>query len=344
MSVGLVPRNRLKWIPNRWRLAHSYCFFLHDECVRALVEYEAAGAHLVTVNFESQVSAEEFSRLAKEDPTEALVKTGYPAEARRVVINTIIIGMVADCLHHIFEALKCFEKRKVVVGFNLLRKPLKQNLLYLAWMLGDEDGFYTEFMSGNPENLSQKKVGNVRKEIFTKAIAKMPKGSPFIPEIFEKLIYDRKFDYGFERAFVHAVHLITIEGIELRTALQNFNFLFKSYADDDTYDALYSWAPHLLFFLAHTILGLFDRMRNMEGGVKTAFAVRSLFAFTLLEGGAGKKATLKELNRMLSGVACDHCKGPLKATLHNAGRILLTDSFRCATCRRKNLLAFSWAF
>lgn len=111
MSVGLIPRNRLKWIPERWRLAHSYCFFLHDECVRALVEYEAAGAHLVTINFESQVSAEEFSRLAKEDLTEALVKTGYPAEARRVVINMIIMGMVSDCLHHIFEALKCFEKR-----------------------------------------------------------------------------------------------------------------------------------------------------------------------------------------------------------------------------------------
>jgi hypothetical protein len=51
-----------------------------------------------------------------------------------------------------------------------------------------------------------------------------------------------------------------------------------------------------------------------------------------------------ELNKMLSGVVCDHCKAPLKVTPHNAGRILLTDSFRCATCRRKNLLAFSWAF
>jgi hypothetical protein len=72
--------------------------------------------------------------------------------------------------------------------------------------------------------------------------------------------------------------------------------------------------------------------------------VRSLFAFTLLEGGSGEKATLEELNKMLSGVLCDHCKAPLKVTPHNAGRILLTDSFRCATCRRKNLLAFSWAF
>lgn len=335
MSIGLIPRSRLKWIPERWRLAHSYCFFLHDECVRALVEYEAAEAHLVTISFESQVSAEEFSRLAKKDPTEALVKTGYPAEARRVVINTIIMGMVSDCLHHIFEALRCFEKRKIVVGFNLLRKPLKQNLLYLAWMLGDEDGFYTEFISGNPENLSQKKIGNSRQKIFSDAIAKMPKESPFVPDILEKLIYDRKFDHGFERAFEHAVHLVTVGQLELRTTPQNFNFIFKSYADDDTYDALYSWAPYILFFLAHVILELFDRMRSMDGGVKTAFAVRALFAYALLQGAAGEKETLEVLNRMLAEITCDHCATPLKVTSHNAGRILLTDSFRCAACRAR---------
>jgi hypothetical protein len=180
MSVGLIPRSRLKLIPNRGRLAHSYCFFLNDECVRALVEYEAARAHLVTINLKSRINAEEFNRLSEDDPVEALARTGYPAEARRVVINTIIMAMVSDCLHHIFEALKCFEKRKIIVGFNLLRKPLKQNLLYLAWMLGDEDRFYTDFTSGNPESLSQKKMGNARRQIFAKAISKMTSGLPFI--------------------------------------------------------------------------------------------------------------------------------------------------------------------
>lgn len=205
-------------------------------------------------------------------------------------------------------------------------------------------GFTPEFMSGNPENLSQKKVGSLRKEIFAKAISMMPDGSPFIPEILERLIYDRKYDSGFERAFEHAVHLITVERMELRTTPQNFNFIFKSYADDDTYDALYQRLPYLLFFLAHTILGLFDRMRRMDEGVKTAFAIRSLFAFSLLEGGEGKKATLKELSTMLSNIACAYCKAPLKVTSHNAGRIVLTDGFRCTKCGKKNLIAFSWAF
>jgi hypothetical protein len=63
----------------------------------------------------------------------------------------------------------------------------------------------------------------------------------------------------------------------------------------------------------------------------------------LLEDGAGEKATLKELNKMFVGVACEHCNAPLTVTCHNAGKILLTDSFRCAACRGQNLLAFSLA-
>jgi hypothetical protein len=211
-------------------------------------------------------------------------------------------------------------------------------------MLGDENGFYTEFMSGNPENLSQRKIGNVREDIFKKAITTMPSGCPFVPRIIEKLIYDRKYDYGFERAFEHAVHLITVERIELRTTPKNFNFIFKNYADDDTYDALYKWLPYLLFFLAHTIMGLFDRMKSMDEGVHVAFAVRSLFGFALLEEGDGHKSVLTELNKLLSKVICKYCATPLKVTAHNAAKIVLTDAYRCTACGKGNPLAFSWTF
>jgi len=58
----------------------------------------------------------------------------------------------------------------------------------------------------------------VRQQIFAQAIATMSKGSPFDPALLAKLIFDRKFYYGFESAFEHAVHLITTERMELRTA------------------------------------------------------------------------------------------------------------------------------
>lgn len=324
-------------------MAHEYCYFLHDECVRALVEYEKAKVHIVTVKFKSGVSAKEFQKLAQDDPTAALFKTGHPKAARRVMLNTITMAMVSDCMHHAFEALKCFEKRKIVVAFNLLRKPLKQNLLYLAWIFGDEDAFYKDFMTGNPENLSQKKIGNIRKEIFAKAIAKMPPGSPFDPDILESIIYARKYEQGFEMLFEHAVHLITVERLELRTSPQNFNFIFKNYADDDTYENVYRWLPYCLFFLSHCVIGLFNRMKKMPKGAHTAFAVRSLTGFSLVASD-DPDTTLELLEQMLPGVACPHCKTPLKMTIHNASRIVMTESYRCSCCGRKNPLPFSWIF
>ena len=40
--------------------------------------------------------------------------------------------MVSDCLHHVYKALRCLEKRKVIVALNLLRKPLTDKFLYLS--------------------------------------------------------------------------------------------------------------------------------------------------------------------------------------------------------------------
>ena len=96
---------------------------------------------------------------------------GLHSEARRVVMNQITMAMVSDCAHHIYEALRCFEKRKFIPGFNLLRKPLLDSLMYLTWIAADEDDFYSKFSAGDPTKLTQKLLGNRRSELFAAAIA-----------------------------------------------------------------------------------------------------------------------------------------------------------------------------
>ena len=165
-SCSLIPRNRLNRIPQELRLAHEYCFFLHDQCVALLVQYEAADAHTVTFKFRDGAEAKRFSKLAKKDAVDALRETGHLVEARRVILNTITMAMVSDSLHHIFEALKCIEKRKTVVALNLLRKPLTDSLVHLSWMLGDEDAFYKAFSAGQPEALTLKRLGNITLSLY----------------------------------------------------------------------------------------------------------------------------------------------------------------------------------
>lgn len=341
--IGVIPRNRLQNIPPNLRARHEYCFFLHDQCVHMLKEYAERKADLVTIKFQSDITAKQFQEIADaEDPIEALRKTGYPEEAKRVILNQITMAMVSDCLHHIFEALKCFEKRKIVVALNLLRKPLKDNLTYLAWMLGDEEGFYSEFMMGDPERLTQKRLGNARVEILSKAIVKTKLDSMIDASVLNALLFDRKSANGLEGLFQHAVHLITVQHIELRTLPQNFNFIFANPEDDDIYWAVFNSLPYILLFLSHVSAGLFNRMRIMDEGAHNAFYLRSVYGLCLIEDKGEVQSLLHEI--LAQNVTCKTCGSNLKVTRYNAVRIVMTESFRCTSCKQANAFPFSWLF
>jgi len=342
----LIPSQRLKWLPKKVRLAHEYCFFLHDEFTRMLVEYEAAKAHIVSFRFSDNTERRKFERLAKrQDAIGALRALGRHSEARRIILNTVTMAMVSDCAHHIYEALRCLEKRKVVPALNLLRKPLLDSLTYLSWMVADEDEFYTAFTSGDPTKMTQKIIGNRRKDIFEKAIEKADlKGIVNAEEIISR-IFDASNHDGLYLFFQHAVHLITVERIELKTSPENFNFIFKSPADDDVYELLYATLPTVLLYMNHLILALYQRVKPMDPGARKALLFRSdnVYRFLHYEGGAAALASA--LGDALSPhVKCTACGTPLKVTRYNAARLLLAESFRCTCCRRISPFPLSWIF
>lgn len=116
---------------------------------------KGARTHIVRTRFRREADAAKFSALAVEtDAVSAMRALGYEKDARRVVLNTISMALVSDALHHIYEALSCLERRKSIVALNLLRKPLTDSLVYLTWMLADEDEFYALFSAGDPTALT----------------------------------------------------------------------------------------------------------------------------------------------------------------------------------------------
>lgn len=342
----LIPAKRLAWLPEDVRLAHEYCFFLHDEFTRMLVEYEAADAPKVSFQFSDKAQSKRFARLAKKhDAIAAMRELGLHSEARRVVLNTVTMAMVSDCAHHIYESLRCFEKRKVIPGFNLLRKPLLDHLMYFSWMVADEDGFYTAFMSGDPAMITQKMLGNRRKDIITGAIEKTDLGGAVSAEDIVSMVFDAKSADGLYGLFQHAVHLVTVERIELKTSPENFNFIFKNPNDDDVYGTLYAALPTVLLYLGHVIMALYERIKPMDPGARKAFVFRTINAYRILHYDGGAAALAKVMSEALAPrIKCAACDAPLKVTQYNVARLLLTDSFRCTRCRQKQLFPLSWLF
>jgi len=342
----LIPSKRLAQLPTDVRMAHEYCFFLHDEFARMLVEYEKANAHKVSFKFKNKAEKKRFEKLAEtHNALDILQEMGRHSEARRVVLNTITMAMVSDCAHHIYESLRCFEKRKVVPGFNLLRKPLLDNLMYFSWMVADEDEFYAAFTSGDPARITQKVIGNRRKDILAKVIEKTDLAGIISAEGIISIVFDAGNPDGLYGLFQHAVHLVTVERIEIKTSPENFNFIFKNPEDDDVYEALYAVLPTVLLYMAHVILTLYQRIKPMDIGAKTAFVFRSINGHRFLNYEGGAAAMAKVMGNALSSLLkCNACDSPLKVTQYNAARLLLTDSFRCTKCKRMQPFPISWMF
>jgi hypothetical protein len=343
-SVNLISKNRLGRIPKHLQLAHEYSFFLHDESTRLLVEYEGARAHFVNFEFNNKAEAKAYRKLEKAtDVLTAMRVSGYAAQARRLIMNQITMAMASDCLHHIYEALRCLEKRKVIVALNLLRKPLTDNLLYFSWMLSDEDKFYEAFTTKSPKGITSSILKSQRMELLANALEKTEVADVLNAQFINETLFEKSNPSGLQKLFQHAVHLVTVQNVELETTPENFNFIFKNYADDDLYELVYDVFPHILLYLSHIIFGLFERIAVPEKGSKKAFQVRSILGLYLVEGGENASHALYRLS-FLNRLECAVCKSTIKISHYNAARLILTESYRCAKCRYIQPFPFSWIF
>lgn len=342
----LIPSSRLKWIPTDVRLAHEYCFFLHDEIGRMLVEYEKADAHTVRIDFSNKAEEKRFLKLSEHtDPISVLKMLGRSTEARKVVLNTITMAMVSDCAQHIFEALRCLEKGKITPALNLLRKPLLDSLVYFTWMLADEEGFHKSFTSGDPTQISQKFLGNRRRDLVEMALSAVELTQVMDTEDLISMLFDAADPHGLYGLFQHAVHLVTIDRVEIRTTPENFNFIFSPPADADMYRSIYSCLPTVLLYLTRVITVLCERISPMNKSSSSALEFRSLNGYLLVLGGDAAEAVTSVLNEALaSSVMCPGCKSGLRVTRSNAAKLVLADSFQCIACRRKHSFPLAWMF
>lgn len=135
-----------------------------------------------------------------------------------------------------------------------------------------------------------------------------------------------------------------MQRVELRTEPKNFNFIFKRHTDDDVYIGVYDTLPGVLLYLSHIVAELFHRMTPMDGGSKTAFTVRSIYGFHLVERSEAAEETIQRLSALSDHVKCASCNVPLTLTHHNASRIVMTESFRCTFCKTVTPFPFAWLF
>ena len=333
-SLGILSEERLELLPSEYWPAHEFCFFLHDKILELLIEYDSHGVKdIVAETFQKVISES-----GRENEFENVELLAYMKEHDLVkpykhhIVSHVVLALTADMLNFLYEALSCFEKRKFSVAFSLLRKPLKEHLFFLSWILADEDDFIFRFEENNHISFS-----GVSKEkrlsIIKKAISKLHLKDAFNEETIWNYVYSKKHVNGFEATWQRATHLTTSKGDLLKTEDYSFNFVFEDVFDDFYYVFLKENLPYIFLYLSQIVLAAFNRIHSVNEKTVNHLILITMGCYEALFLDGRSMSISRMLQKTMGDMfSCIHCEAPFKIKKWNAPMFYLHEKFRCEVC------------
>lgn len=343
-SIGLFDEERLTLIPAKYWKAHEFCFYLHDQMVAMLHQYDESGAHNLVLDAFLRAVGGKDDKFDVIDFLELLKEKGLTEEYRHYLTSNVTLALIADMLNFLFESLSAFEKRKFTVGFSLLRKPLQENLMYLSWILADEKDFVGRFEAKNYETLKLNRLSKERRvELIKGAIDCLATNDAFDAEMIWTTIFSKKYAGGFEPALQKATHLITSMGDLLQTLDYSFNFIFEDPRDDEYYKFLYSNLPYLLLYYIQIALAAFNKISAVNNKTYNHLVLTTMGCYEALFLDSKAQHIGHMLNSTLRDILiCTHCDARIRITKKSAPQIYLTERIVCRNCGLLTQVPLHW--
>ena len=328
-------------LPDQFRFSHEFAFFLHDTLASLIVAGQKAGIFTVKVAFESPSEAEVFSRLSGEELWEWLENNGYEEIVSELAYKQVIVALLSDFCHFVYEALTCSQKGKLTVAYSLLRKPFKENLFYLEWLLADPEDFKRKYREEGASSLvlvGRESIPSERRlAIIQGAINK----TRFPGWVSAEFIYDLRYSgdayYGFDYLWNKATHLVTTFRA-FRTEDENFNFVFSTReAHLDQWHHLYLLVPLLLYHTIEVVEPLIGTIADLQHFEADLNYMRRFAGFGLwiqdLHRGDELQSVLDRWNSL--NLRCPECARTIALD-----RLMLESMYRygwakCKACHRR---------
>jgi hypothetical protein len=341
MTLNYIDPSRLALIPSRQHARHEFCFYLHDVMVSLLREAEAHRVSTVKYTFQSEEEAAAFEK--QNDPLAFFIANGRRDLAMRITLNQVSLALYADLLHFLCEALKALEKRKFTVAFTLLRKPLKQSLMFATWMCADEQDFFTQLEQSPADYMEEKDLPKGRRiELLDRAIARVEDPSFFDAKLIYTIVFDKDSETGLAPLFDKAAHLVTSRGRLMKTEELNLNFIFKNPHDDDVYQTVYVGLAYVLIYLTLLQVALYSRMHAVEKNFTDWILLTSLGAYPSLFG-KGRSPLADLVNKTLADLlVCPHCRAVVRVKKLDAARFFVTENLHCGNCGEDHHFPLFW--
>lgn len=344
--IGYLPYENIQNIPSQHVPAHEFIFFLHDQCASLLVQYEQSNIAKIGIDTIAEAYSNKFPN-NDSDIIEILQfcrNEGFDAPYYHFLISKILMGLTSDLLHFTYEALKAFEKRKFSVAYSLLRKPFKENLIFICLVLNNYENFIELFEQETDKSLNNfYKHSSSRKAIFEEIIPKLALPDLFEAELIDNMIFSKQYPLGLEISCQKATHLITSQGDFLKTGRMFINSIFDDPNNLDQYEPVYTSLPYIMIFTTHVLLEGFQKLVNLNENTYQHITLSTLGCYENLFTDGRKRALTQSYAKAFGEfLQCIHCGKKIFLTKENSLRMYMTGVLICNHCQFDSEFPFYW--
>jgi hypothetical protein len=189
-------------LPYQYHFKHYFSLFLLDILVNIIKVGEFNQHFFHKVHLHNEDDLKFLDTIKQEDTYDSFVRMGYSDDMDWVLIKQVYVAVLADFVQFVSTALETSTKGQLSVTYSLLRKPYKDNLFILEWILSNPDDFLEKFKS--KESYHEISIDKIKPEEKINIIESANKKSaiPFLTSNFiYELRYDKSKPYGFERSW-----------------------------------------------------------------------------------------------------------------------------------------------
>ena len=248
-------------LPIEYWEKHDYLLFVYDVLGDMLRKADKLRLSDFEIKFDSEEIIHDFEKA--EDMFEWMDRNNHHDTSLQMFKNHTFFSLLKDFCFFIYESLSCASRGKVTVAYSLLRKPVRDNLLYLEWLLADPEEFYQTFLFGSVEDCdvanTKKFTWKRKKKIVQAACEKSYMGESLNSDnLVFNFRFDGKSDLGLQRIWNQSMHLVTTHSDHYKTEDGNLNFIF---ADEeiwgDFWNYYYTVLPQIMAYVLEICEALF---------------------------------------------------------------------------------------
>ena len=311
-----------------------------DQLAEILASAEASKVFNVTFEFSDPAHAAAIEGFTSEELLEWMKVKGYADKAFELYFKSICRALSHDLHEFASESVRASVNGALTVAIALLRKPFKEDLFYIEWILADPDDFFAKFTAGDIDSVELRKIEPARKlEVIRRAMMTSPYSKWIEPEFIYELRFDKKSPIGLEPTWQKANHLITTKGELLRTERENFNFIFSDAPARDTQLlGFYATVPILLFHSIQMIEAMINMFARREA--PDLVPLRTLAGMDLWMGSKSCALDLQDVQyrfhwvvaQTIRQLRCAKCNMRIRVTRRNCHSIFVEGKAPCNNC------------